>query len=209
MIILKTSHVVSMGVIEANCFILYNEFTKACIIIDAGEDAQAVIDKITTLDLRPELLINTHGHFDHIMADDEVRTKYNIPLAIHELDAHMLADHYKNASVMIDKEVKIKPAEILLKEGEYQASFCKYSIIHTPGHTQGSVCVLVDNKWLFAGDTLFTGSIGRTDFVGGSMAMMKESLKKLKKLDKNIEVFPGHGTFTTIGEELAKNIYLR
>jgi len=209
MIILKTAHVISMGVIEANCFILYNEFTKACIIIDAGEDAQAVIDKVTTLDLRPELLINTHGHFDHILADDIIRTKYNIPLAIHELDAPMLSDSYKNASVMIDNEVKIKQPEILLQEKEYEASFCKYSVIHTPGHTEGSICILVDNKWLFSGDTLFTGSIGRTDFVGGSMAMMKKSLEKLKKLDKDIEVFTGHGTFTTIGAELAKNIYLR
>jgi glyoxylase-like metal-dependent hydrolase (beta-lactamase superfamily II) len=208
MTILKTAHVVSMGVIESNCFILYNEFTKACIIIDAGEDAQAVIDKITTLDLKPELLINTHGHFDHILADDIIREKYNIPLAIHELDAQMLSDPYKNASVMTDNEVKIKQPEILLKESEYKASFCNYSVIHTPGHTEGSICILVD-KYLFSGDTLFAGSIGRTDFFGGSMAMMKKSLEKLKKLDKGIEVFSGHGTFTTIGTELAHNIYLR
>ncbi len=208
MIILKTAHIVSMGVIETNCFLLYNEFTKGCIIIDAGEDAQAVIDKITTLDLRPELLINTHGHFDHIAADDIIREKYKIPLAIHELDVPLLCDSYKNASVMTDRDVKIKNAEILLQEKEYESSFCKYSIIHTPGHTLGSVCIAA-GKWLFSGDTLFTGSIGRTDFPTGSMSMMKNSLEKIKKLDKDLEVFTGHGTFTTIGNEIAKNIYLR
>ncbi len=205
---MKVVSVISIGLIESNCFIVYDEVSKKCIIIDSGEKADAVIKKIDGLGLTPELLINTHGHFDHIAADDAIRTKYNIPLAIHEIDTEMLSDPYKNASVMTGKDLYVKAPEIILKEASYKTSFCDYSVIHTPGHTQGSVCILID-KWLFAGDTLFKGTIGRTDFHGGSAEMMKKSLQKIKQLDKDTEVFPGHGDSTFIRDELAKNIYLR
>ncbi len=205
---LKVVCVISTGFIESNCFVVYDEISKKCVIIDSGEKADAVINKIDELGLTPEILINTHGHFDHIAADDKLRVKYNIPLAIHEIDVEMLSDPYKNASVMTGKDLYVKAPEIILKEGSYKTSFCSYSVIHTPGHTQGSVCILID-KWLFAGDTLFKGTIGRTDFPGGSSQMMKKSLQKIKQFDKDTEVFPGHGDSTFISEELAKNIYLR
>jgi len=205
---LKVVCVISTGFIESNRFVVYDEVSKKCIIIDSGEKADSVIKKIDELGLTPELLINTHGHFDHAAADDKIREKYNIPLAIHEIDVEMLCDPYKNASVMTGKDLYVKAPEIILKEGIYKTSFCDYSVIHTPGHTQGSVCILID-KWLFSGDTLFKGTIGRTDFFGGSAEMMKKSLQKIKQFDKDTEVFPGHGDSTCISDELAKNIYLR
>ena len=205
---LKIKNIIS-GQFEVNCYLVYDGTTKACIIIDPGEDDKLVIKEIENLELKPELLINTHGHFDHILSDDIIRKKYNIPLAIHKDDVDFLSDVNKNASYVIGKPVTINNPEIIFeKEQTYQTSFCKYSIINTPGHTPGSVCILIDNN-LFSGDTVFAGSIGRTDFPCSSPSAMKKSLQKIKQLDKNIQVYPGHGPSTNMENELSSNFYLR
>lgn len=197
------------GQIETNCYFVYDAKTKESIIIDPGLDYKVVIDKIEKLQLKPILLINTHGHFDHITADDIIREKYNIPLAIHKKDLPMLLDSHKNSSFILGMDVIIKEAEILFdKEETKQCKICNYSIINTPGHSQGSVCILIDN-FLFSGDTLFYGSIGRTDLPGGNQEDIEESLKKLKKLNDNILVYPGHGPQTTIKQEKLINPYLK
>ena len=201
---LKVKNIIS-GQFEVNCYLVYDVTTKAAIIIDPGEDDKSVIKEIESLALKPELLINTHGHFDHILSDDIIRKKYNIPLAIHKDDVVFLSDINKNASYIIGKSVKINNPEIIFeKEQSYQTSFCKYSILNTPGHTPGSVCVLIDND-LFSGDTLFAGSIGRTDFPCSSPSAMKQSLQKIKQLDKNMQVYPGHGPSTNMKKELSSN----
>lgn len=206
---IKIDHVISGG-LEVNCYFIYDSAGGKAVVIDPGQDHEDVIKKIELLNLKPELLINTHGHFDHIMSDDIIREKYNIPLAIHKTDAHMLADPFENASAMMGLSAKIKPAEILFeKEEERETSFCKYSIIFTPGHTSGSISVLIGGS-LFSGDTLFCGSIGRTDLPGGGNdGEMIKSLDKLKKLDGKIAVYPGHGPSTTIEQEILNNPFLR
>lgn len=205
---LKVKNIIS-GQFEVNCYLVYDVTTKAAIIIDPGEDDKSVIEEIENLALKPELLINTHGHFDHILSDDIIRKKYNIPLAIHKDDVAFLSDVNKNASYIIGKPVTINNPEIIFeKEQTYQTSFCKYSIINTPGHTPGSVCVLIDNN-LFSGDTVFAGSVGRTDFPCSSPLAMKQSLQKIKQLDKNMQVYPGHGPSTNMKKELSSNFYLR
>lgn len=205
---LKIKNIIS-GQFEVNCYLVYDDTTKACIIIDPGEDDKLVIKEIENLALKPELLINTHGHFDHILSDDIIRKKYNIPLAIHKDDVDFLSDVNKNASYIIGKPVTIDSPEIIFeKEQTYQTSFCEYSIINTPGHTPGSVCVLIDNN-LFSGDTVFAGSIGRTDFPCSSHFAMKQSLQKIKQFDKSIQIYPGHGPATNMEKELSSNFYLR
>ncbi|MFA7074183.1 MAG: MBL fold metallo-hydrolase [Endomicrobiaceae bacterium] len=206
---IKTDFVIS-GALEVNCYLIYDSITRRAVVIDPGQDGEAVMNKINSLDIKPELLINTHGHFDHIISDDIIREKYRIPLAIHKIDSGMLGDPFENASTMIGLQTKIKPAEVLFdKEEEKQTSFCKYSILYTPGHTRGSICILIDD-FLFSGDTLFCGSIGRTDLTGGGNDIeMTESLKKLKNLDKKIAVYPGHGPASTIARELSNNPFLR
>ena len=204
---LKVDYVVS-GQIETNCYFVFDEKTKLAIIIDPGLDCDKVINKIEKLQLKPILLINTHGHFDHITADDTIREKYNIPLAIHKNDLPMLLDSNKNSSFIFGMDTVIKEAEILFdKEETKECKLCKYSIINTPGHSIGSVCILIDN-FLFSGDTLFCGSIGRTDLPTGNQKEIEQSLQKLKKLDENTIVFPGHGPVTTIKQELLHNPYL-
>jgi glyoxylase-like metal-dependent hydrolase (beta-lactamase superfamily II) len=197
------------GNLQVNCYIVYDVNLKKAIIIDPGEQAQKVINKIETLNLQPELLINTHGHFDHIFSDDIIREKYNIPLAIFKDDVEMLSDSNLNLSQYMDNPITIKQADIIFdKEEVKETSFCKYKVIHTPGHSKGSICILTDDI-LFSGDTVFKYSIGRTDLPGGNYNELMQSLEKIKKLPKNIIIYPGHGPVTTLKEELENNPYFK
>ena len=163
---IKIDSVVS-GEFQVNCYLIYDDTSKKAIIIDPGLDGKKVIDKIENLNLSPELLINTHGHFDHTFSDDIIRQKYNIPLAVHKKDTEMLSDANKNFSTILGKPIIINNADIIFdKEETKEISFCKYSVIYTPGHSKGSICILIDDM-LFAGDTIFKYSIGRTDLFGG------------------------------------------
>ncbi len=203
---IKTDFIVS-GDFEVNCFFIYDDISKNAIIIDPGCDGQSVIDKIETLNLKPELLINTHGHFDHIFSDDKIRQKYNVNLAVHRQDLEMLKNAELNSSTVIGAPVTINNPEIIFDKDEVkETSFCKYSVIHTPGHSKGSVCVLIEDM-LFAGDTVFCGSIGRTDLFGGSYEELLFSLQKIKTLPEETKIFPGHGPFTNLKNELKNNPY--
>lgn len=203
---IKTEFILS-GEFEVNCYIVYDDTSKKAIIIDPGQDCKKVIDKVENLQLKPELLINTHGHFDHTFSDDIIRQKYKIPLAIHKDDTDMLADANKNFSTIIGNPVIINKADIIFdKEETKETSFCKYSVIYTPGHSKGSVCILIDNH-LFAGDTVFKNSIGRTDLYGGNYDELILSLQKIKKLSPDTIIYPGHGPITTLKEELKNNMY--
>lgn len=205
---IKTDFVVS-GDFEVNCFFIYDDITKKAIVVDPGYDGEIVISKIESLDLKPELLINTHGHFDHIFSDDVIRKKYNIPLAIHCQDLNMLESAELNSSAIIGEPITINKPEIIFDKNEVkETSFCKYSIIHTPGHSKGSVCILIDDM-LFAGDTVFCGSIGRTDLFGGDYDEIISSLQKIKTLPQETKIFPGHGPFTTLKNELQSNRFFR
>lgn len=205
---IQTTFVVS-GSFQVNCYIIYDSILKKAIIIDPGEQAQKVIDKIDDLDLKPELLINTHGHFDHIFSDDIIRNKYNIPLAIFKYDTEMLLDENLNFSKYMDKSITIKQADIIFDKDEIkETSFCKYRVLHTPGHSKGSICILIDNI-LFSGDTVFKNSIGRTDLIGGVYNELIQSLDKIKKLPEDILIYPGHGHLTTLKDEKHNNPYFK
>ena len=203
---IKTEFILS-GEFQENCYIVYDDTSKKAIIIDPGQDGKKVIDKIEKLKLKPELLINTHGHFDHTFSDDIIRQKYNIPLAIHKDDTEMLSDACKNFSTIIGRPAIINDADIIFdKEETIETSFCKYSVIHTPGHSEGSICILINNV-LFSGDTVFKNSIGRTDLYGGNYEELILSLQKIKKLPLDTIICPGHGPFTTLKDELKNNMY--
>ncbi len=203
---IKTDFVVS-GELQVNCYFVYDDVSKKAIIIDPGQSYDLVTRKIEDLDLKPELLINTHGHFDHILCDDKIREKYNIPLAVHKDDIEMLQNAELNASVMIGEPTVIKYPEIIFdKDKTKETSFCKYSVINTPGHSKGSVCILIGNT-LFSGDTVFYGSVGRTDLFGGNHNEIISSVEKIKKLPLKTKIFPGHGPQTTLEREIKINPY--
>jgi glyoxylase-like metal-dependent hydrolase (beta-lactamase superfamily II) len=209
-----------VGKLAVNCWIIpLNEKTAdetqsaPCIVIDPGDDASLIIAQLEASRLFPRYILLTHGHFDHTGAVADLMehfSEYTPELAIHEDDAAFVNPETRQAYFQANlsaaharyAEVIWLPIPIptrLLKEGDEIGPF---SVIHTPGHSLGSVCFFDKaKKQLFSGDTLFAGGIGRSDGPGGSTELIGKSLKKLLLMDKNIEVFPGHGPATTIGRE--------
>lgn len=204
---IKVKKIIS-GRMEVNCYIVYDANTKKCIIVDPGEDGDLVINEVKKEDLIPEMLVNTHGHYDHILSNEKIRSEFDIPLAAHKDEIQMLADPQRNASALFGYPVSVKTPEIVLEDDQkVDLSFTSFKVIHTPGHTKGGICLLFDD-FIITGDTLFAGTIGRTDFPGGDYEEMKRSLQRIKVLNPNTIIYPGHGSITTIANELRHNPFL-
>lgn len=194
-----------------NCYIIYDEQSLEGIIVDPGDEAGRILETVHNLNLTIKYIINTHGHADHIGANKELDEKLQAKLAIHADDAAMLTDPQLNLSVAgyMGRIIISQPADILLHEKDI-ISFgnCRFKVIHTPGHTPGGIC-LVGEGIVISGDSLFAGSIGRTDFPTGSLTDLVSSLKeKIMTLDPAMQVFPGHGGTSIIGWEKQNNPYL-
>jgi glyoxylase-like metal-dependent hydrolase (beta-lactamase superfamily II) len=189
---------------ETNCYILGCEETKEGVVIDPGGEAEKIKERIDTLELKIKYIINTHGHIDHIAANKEIKESEegNKPLiCVHQEDAEMLTRSQKNLSPSPD---------ILLKNGDkLEVGTLILEIVHTPGHTKGGICLKTEDK-IFTGDSLFAGGIGRTDFPGGDLKTLLNSIKKkLLILDEKIKIYPGHGPPSTLGLEKRNNPWLR
>lgn len=198
-----------VGVYAANCYIVYCKDTKEALVIDPGGEGEEILKRINDLKIDVKYIILTHGHGDHIGGVLEIKNGTNAPVLIHSEDEDYLKDSVKNLSSMMSmNKVEISPDKLLkdgdkLKLGEYDID-----IIHTPGHTPGGISIKIGNN-LFTGDTLFAGSIGRTDFEGGSYEAIISSIKdKLVKYPDETEVFPGHGPSSTIGREKKYNPFI-
>lgn len=206
-----------VGPLQACCYILTNEDTREAIIIDPGGDAQELIEFIKKNNLNPRFLINTHGHGDHIGANKELKEAFSeLKVCIHEKDEAMLTHPSKNLSFLGGFLYKSPPAEVVLKEGDkVSMEGIELEVIHTPGHTPGGICLLSRSKdghpgVLFSGDSLFQGSIGRTDLPGGDYPALIEALrKKVLILEGRTLVYPGHGDSTTVLEEKENNPFLQ
>jgi hydroxyacylglutathione hydrolase len=192
----------NVGMLSTNCYLAISIESKEAILLDPGlefsSEAKQIFDYISTNTLKVKFIVNTHGHDDHIKADILFQQKLNIPICIHSLDAPFIKNMEKSNF----------PTNILLEDGDivkFGDEILK--VIHTPGHTPGSICLVGENL-IFTGDTLFAGGIGRTDFPGGSMKEMRLSLKKLVSLPDSLFVYPGHGESSTIGEEKKTNPFL-
>lgn len=202
-----------LGSYETNSYVLRaSESVKDCVIIDTGLECHALIDFLAEHKLNPLALVLTHGHADHITGIVDLRENFpQMKVYIHKLDAHMLTKPLANLSILAGVSFKTKPADNLIEEPYAidQASI-KLEVIHTPGHTPGGICLYArDEGLLFSGDTLFAGSVGRTDFPGGNMEQLIRGIKgKLCTLPEETVVLPGHGPSTTIKEEKASNQYL-
>lgn len=186
---------VVVGPIQTNCYLilLNNELA----VVDPGDEADKIIKEVEKLgDVGHKYILLTHGHFDHVMAVNDLKKKYSFKVVVSEKDKDI-----QGLNSDIGVEVSLVKPDILLKEGdELRVGKEKIKALEAPGHTRGSISFLIDNK-LFSGDTLFRHSHGRTDLPGGSKEEMSKSLEKLFKLDENIRVYPGHGPETTIEEE--------
>ncbi len=198
------------GMYAANCYIIYSEITGDGIVVDPGGDIEIILGKIEENNLSIKYIVLTHGHGDHLGGAKKLKEKLNVPVLVHEEDEELVKDANKNLSIIMDfGPVDFNP-DILLKDGDaIEFGDLKAKVIHTPGHTRGGICLKINNH-LFTGDTLFKGSIGRTDLLGGDYDNIINSIKeKILVLDDDIIVMPGHGESSTILEEKIYNPYLR
>ncbi|SEO33806.1 MBL fold metallo-hydrolase [Propionispora vibrioides] len=201
---------IEVGALGTNCYIVYCEKTRQAIVVDPGANAAEILQTVQEQKLQVTAIVNTHGHADHITANDKIREATQAPVYIHADDAAMLTSPQRNLSVYIGAPVICQAADRLLQEEDLVAvGEGTLRVLHTPGHTPGGICLLGD-KFLLSGDTLFAESVGRTDFPGGSSELLIAGIReKLMVLPDDIKVLPGHGPATTIGWERRMNSFIR
>ena len=203
-----------VGLLQANCYLLADEDARRVAIIDPGGDGEKISTAIEREGWEPEVLIDTHGHIDHIAANAFLKKKYGVPLLIHEGDAPMISDPALNLAIPGLGEVDFIPPDRLLNDGdEIGVGSLRLQVIATPGHSLGGVSLLAPRTdgpdVVFTGDTLFAGGVGRTDFPGGSMGVLLDSIRnRLLILPDETIVCPGHGPDSTIGREKESNQFL-
>lgn len=191
----------------ANTYLIIHQ--NEALIVDPAVTAGAILEAIRAEDAQPVGILLTHGHFDHVLSMDTLRATYPLKVSIHEDDAEFLADGKKNAfSLFFNRERSFGAADILLRDGDtIPLGNTHVKVIHTPGHTPGSVCYLCGNA-LLTGDTLFADTYGRCDLYGGSESQMSASLSSLRALDQRLTVYPGHGRSEALGAALDTVAYL-
>ena len=199
----------SVGVLETNCYLVYCPETLECAVVDPGAEAEKIFRLIAEKGLKPRVLLNTHGHVDHIGANKDIKDKFDIPLYIHSADSAMLERVHQTEMAFFLGAKDSPPPDHFLKDGDklkIGKSFLR--VIHTPGHSPGSVSFLGDG-FLLSGDTLFFGGVGRTDLPGGSWQEMESSIKnKILTMPDEMLVLPGHGPSTTVGQEKRSNPFI-
>lgn len=199
-----------LGIYQANCYVLYDEKTNETAVIDPGGDFSEIRSYIEANALKVKYIIITHGHGDHIGALNELKKYTDAVLCIHKEDQEMLKSSRLNFSTLMGYPAVTMKADKLLEDGDIlELGDIKLNIIHTPGHSRGGICIYCGSS-LFSGDTLFAGSIGRTDLSGGSYDEIIASIKdKLLVLPDDTAVYPGHGPSSTISNEKSNNPFLR
>lgn len=198
----------AVGDLGVNCYIVSDDSGHA-VIIDPGADAKRILSAVKADNLTVDYILLTHAHFDHIMAAEELRDATGAQLCVGAGDATMLGDAQYNLSAMVYPERTVQlTADRLLVEGDVVCfGDASLTVMETPGHTLGGVCYAGETV-LFTGDTLFAGSIGRTDLPGGDMTILRRSLMRLAQLEGDYTVYAGHGEQTMLSFEKAANPYL-
>ena len=192
-------HTLPLGLYQTNCYIVHKEGDHRCIVIDPGYEANTILGRTALLGLQIEAILLTHGHFDHVGAVRQIAADTDCLVYLQENELSLPAAMTDGPLYYTD----LYPAG-----GQIELAGLQIKVLHTPGHTPGSVCLKLGDT-LFAGDTLFEGSCGRTDFPGGSWEQMMHSLRRLSEIKENYTVLPGHGGETTLGRERAYNPYMR
>lgn len=200
-----------VGPFEVNCYLYWDEQTRDGVIIDPGLDEHVIIDSVNKSGMTPKAILLTHGHGDHIAAVKPVKDHFDLPLYVGRGDKELLRSPSANVSELIGQPIVApEPDHLVDDEQTLAIGSLRFTVLATPGHTPGGVCYLDEEANLvFTGDSLFWGSIGRTDLPGGSLNTLLDSIKtKLLKLPDGITCYPGHGPRTTIGAEKSQNPFL-
>ena len=192
-------YAMALGAYQTNCYIIHDEASTSCCVIDPGYTPDLVLDKLDSLGLTLEAILLTHGHFDHVGGVKELASETGCDVYIHPDDLTM--PPMMTAGPLYYTKTYIDGTQLHL-------AGLDIAVLHTPGHTPGSVCLLVENT-ILSGDTLFEGSCGRTDLPGGDWATILKSLNRLAALEGNFWILPGHGGSTTLRDEKRYNPYMR
>jgi glyoxylase-like metal-dependent hydrolase (beta-lactamase superfamily II) len=205
----------TVGGLETNCYLLADE-PPGALVIDPGGGASVIISRLESEGLEPVLIVNTHGHADHIAANAALRKRYpDAKIAVGRLDAKALTSILRNMSVFVARPVRSPRADRLLDDGDVvEFARWRFRVLHTPGHTPGGVCLFTEDldgrPALFAGDTLFSGGVGRCDIPGGNWDSLVESIRhRIFTLPDETVVYPGHGPSTTVAEEKRSNPFVK
>lgn len=195
------------GALMSNCWAIVEG--GEAIVVDAGANADELLRALEERELRARAVVLTHGHFDHVWGMESIAKRLNVPVYVHEADADMPNDGEKNGYMMCyGRNIHLGHADRILKNGDViPFGDSEIKVIHTPGHSKGSVCYLAGDS-LMTGDTLFSNSVGRWDLYGGSVDELRSSLLALTLLDEELTVYPGHGGTARLGDALGRAINL-
>lgn len=198
-----------VGALETNCYLVYCPETYECAVVDPGAEAEKIFRLIAEKGLHPTVLLNTHGHVDHIGANKDIKDKFNIPLSIHSSDSSMLESvHLLELGFLLGAKPSPSADNFLEDGGKIEIGKSFLKIMHTPGHSPGSVSFLGDG-FLLSGDTLFNGGVGRTDLPGGSWDTLVSTIKnKILTMPEETTILPGHGSPTSVGHEKETNPFI-
>jgi len=205
----ETIHVerIAVGELQTNAYIVFSEKSLACLIVDPGAEPERIIRFVKTGRLKPEGIILTHGHADHCGGVRELLAAWPMTLMVHRLDRDLRSPLNRELGGSLGLPIPPDP-DRLLENGEIvSVAEISIAVVHTPGHTPGSVVLAMDRR-LFTGDTLFQGSAGRTDLPGGDEDELQRSLRLISRFPPDTLLFPGHGEMTTLEEELVSNPFL-
>jgi len=200
---------VVVGPLETNCYLVSCPRSLACAVVDPGAEPDRILAAIRRLGLKPVVILNTHGHFDHIGANLDIKEAFDVPLALHAMDAPLLELAGRIGSSYGFEARPSPPPDSHLQDGaRIPVGVSALEVLHTPGHSPGSVSLLGPG-FLLSGDTLFEGGVGRTDLPGGSDRDLERSIRtRILVLPAETRVLPGHGPRTTVGREAASNPFL-
>ena len=192
---------------DVNTYIVWQEGDSRAIVIDPSFEVDRVLYCLQNESLQCEAILLTHGHFDHIAGVKKLKEETGAKVYIHTKDAPMLTEAEKNLSAGFGIGITAVAADELLEQAIVTIAGMEVKVLHTPGHSEGSVCYFIEEA-LFSGDTLFNLSIGRTDFPGSDWGQMKKTLEKIKLIEGDYMVYSGHGNSTSLAYEVDNNPYL-
>lgn len=196
-----------VGPLESNCFIIADDGSKECFIVDPGDEPDRILDFIQENGFKVKFIVCTHAHFDHVGAVSDIKKDTGAKIVVHADDLEIYRKtREQGASWGFELDEQPEP-DMFVSEGDrIEIGDLKFEILHTPGHSPGGICIYGEGI-LITGDTLFAGSVGRTDFYGGDLRDLKKSFKRLISLPAGVKVLPGHGPESTIAREKIENFF--